>query len=425
MYNLEGKKILIVSSDGSDRALLKAARELGLYVICCDKYDATRSPTKAMADEAWDIDYSQIDLVAEKCREAGVDGVIAAYAENRVDAACRISRAIGKPFYATEEQLDLTRNKVLFKELCEKHNIPTPHNYKLSIPLKDEEIDAIAFPVIVKPSDSGGRKGITVCYDKEQLVAAVELALAESVYKDVVVEQFLVGTELSAIYTIADGRASLSCLNDKYISEDQDSKGFLCTFVFTPSKYLSQYCEMIDPKIKEMLRAIGAENGVATFQMMACSEGIYIFEMGYRINGNNDFTIIEKENGLNYCHMLMSYSLTGSMGDDLEKDNPFFKKYHGTFVVLLHAGKITKIDYERLKDTEGIEDIYFTKQLGDIVSSRTTNVHKAGMIKFSADTIDEAKRLVHFIQTHLQIEDQNGDSMLFDEFDTSRMDYCE
>ena len=71
------------------------------------------------------------------------------------------------------------------------------------------------------------------------------------------------------------------------------------------------------------------------------------------------------------------------------------------------------------------EDIYFTKQLGDIVSSRTTNVHKAGMIKFSADTIDEAKRLVHFIQTHLQIEDQNGDSMLFDEFDTSRMDYCE
>ena len=44
-----------------------------------------------------------------------------------------------------------------------------------------------------------------------------------------------------------------------------------------------------------MLKAIGAENGVATFQMMACNEGIYIFEMGYRINGNNDFTIIEKE----------------------------------------------------------------------------------------------------------------------------------
>lgn len=422
MDNLEGKKLLIVSSDGSDRALLKAARELGLYVICCDKYDATRSPTKAMADEAWDLDYSQTKLVAEKCREAGVEGVIAAYAENRVAAACKISRAIGKPFYATEEQLDLTRNKVLFKELCEKYDIPTPHHYRLSFPLKDEEVGAIQFPVIVKPSDSGGRKGITVCYNKEQLAAAVDLALDESIYKDVVVEQFLMGTELSAIYTIADGKASLSCLNDKYISEDHDSKGFLCTFVFTPSKFLKQYCETVDPKVKDMLKAIGAENGVATFQMMACSEGIYIFEMGYRINGNNDFTIIEKENGLNYCHMLMSYSLTGSMGDNLSKDHPFFSKYHGTFVVLLHAGKITKLDYSELEGAEGIEDIYFTKQLGDVVSDKATNVHKSGMIKFSADTIDEAKRLVHFIQNHLHIEDENGNNMLFDEFDTSRMD---
>lgn len=422
MNNLEGKRLLIVSSDGSDRALLKAARELGLYVICCDKYDATRSPTKAMADEAWDIDYSQTELVAEKCREVGVDGVIAAYAENRVDAACRISKAIGKPFYATEEQLDLTRNKILFKELCEKYSIPTPYHYKLSIPLVDEQIDAIHFPVIVKPSDSGGRKGITVCYNKEQLVSAVDLALAESIYKDVVVEQFLVGTEMSAVYTIMDGKASLSCLNDKYISEDQDSKGFLCTFVITPSKFLKKYYEKVDHKVKDMLKAIGAENGVATFQMMACKEGIYIFEMGYRINGNNDFTIIEKENGLNYCHMLMSYSLTGSMGDDLEKDNPFFKHYHGTFVVLLHAGKITKLDYEELKCINGIEDIYFTKQLGDVVSDRATNVHKSGMIKFSADTLDEVKRLVHYIQIHLHIEDENGNSMLFEEFNTSRMD---
>ena len=44
------------------------------------------------------------------------------------------------------------------------------------------------------------------------------------------------------------------------------------------------------------------------------------------------------------------------------------------------------------------------------------------MIRFSADTLDEVKRLVHFIQTHLRIEDEQGNNMLFDEFDTSRMD---
>lgn len=422
MRNLKGKKLLIVSSDGSDRALIKAGRELGLYLICCDRYtDYSVSPTKAMANEAWDVDYSQTELVAKKCKEAGVDGVIAGYAENRVLAACRISKAIGRPFYATEEQLDITRNKLLFKELCEKHDIPTPKNYKLSIPLLDEQVSTVKFPIIVKPSDSGGRKGITVCYNKKQLREAVDKALDESIYKEVVIEQFRTGTEMSSIYTIVDGIASLSCLNDKYISEDQDSRGFLCTFVLTPSKYIKQYCETIDSKIKDLLKTIGVKNGVATFQMMACDDGIFVFEMGYRINGNNDFSIIEKENGLNYCQMLISYSLTGSMGDDLYKDNPFFSKYYGTFVVLLHSGKIAKLDYTKLVGAKGIEDIYFTKQVGDVVSARKTNVHKSGMIKFSASSLDEVRQLVHFIQTHLHILDEEGKSMLFDEFDSSRL----
>lgn len=423
MKKLDGKKLLIISSDGSDRALLDAGRKLGLYIICCDRYtDYSVSPTKAMADEAWDIDYSLTDVVAEKCIKSGVDGVIAGYAENRVEAACQISQAIGKPFYATKEQLDLTRNKILFKNKCRQFGILTPRDYKLSIPLNNEHIDLIEFPVIVKPSDSGGRKGISVCHDKEQLAIAVEKALQESIYKEVVVEQFLIGTEMSAVYTVVDGRASLSCLNDKYISEDQDTKGFLCTFVFTPSKYIKQYCENVDSKVKELLKSVGVKNGVATFQMMACNDNIYIFEMGYRINGNNDFTVIEKENGLNYCQMLINYSLTGSMGEDLDKDNPFFCKYHGTFVILLHSGKITRLNCTELIGRKEIEDIYFTKQVGDVVSARATNVHKAGLIKFSAESIDEAKEMVHFIQTHLYIEDENGQSMLFDEFNADRLD---
>lgn len=423
MESLDGKKLLIVSSDGADRALLKAGRELGLYIVCCDRYtDYTISPAKAMADEAWDLNYKQTEIVAQKCKEIGIDGVIAGYSEERVDAACKISKAIGRPFYATQEQLDLTRNKILFKQLCEQYDIPTPKYYKLSIPLVDEQVEGIQFPVIVKPSDAGGRKGITVCYSRDQLAAAVDLALKESIYKNVVVEQFMIGTEMSAIYTISEGKASLSCLNDKYISEDKDTQGYLCSFVFTPSKYLKQYIDTVDSKVKEMLQGIGAANGVATFQMMACDDGIYIFEMGYRINGNNDFTVIEKENGLNYCHMLMRYSLTGSMGDGIARDNPFFKQYHGTFVILLHAGKIARIDDSGLRGIKGIDDIYITKAVGNVVPDRATNVHKSGLIKFSTDNLEEAKQMVHFIQTHLIIEDENGNSMLFDEFDTSRLD---
>ena len=407
---LNGKKLLIISSDGNDLPLVEAGRSLGAYIICCDRYsDYSVSPAKAIADEAWDIDYSETETVAQKCRERGVDGLIAGYGEDRVLAASRISQTIGRPFYATPEQIELTRNKVLFKRICREHGIPTPNDYQIAFPITDDQLESIRFPVIVKPSDNGGRKGISICHTKEELRAAADLALENAKYKAIVVEDFLSGVELSAVYTISDGIISLSCLNDKYPSEDSECDGILCAFVCAPSRFLDQYVDSIDGKIKTLLKDIGVSNGVATFQMIVSGGTIFVFEMGLRINGNNDFTIIEREHGLNYCKMLINYSLTGSMGQSLEHDDPYFTKKHGTFVVLLRAGRIARIDV-------------FLKTEGDLVLNVASNVHKSGLIKFSVDTMEEVKEMIHFIQTHLHIEDEKGNDMLFSEFDSSRLD---
>ena len=112
MQPMRDKKLLIISSDASDLAFVEAAREMGASVICCDRYeDWNISPAKKLADEAWDIDYKETARIAAKCREAGVDGVIAGYGEERVLAACRIARAIGSPFYASCQQIEITRDK--------------------------------------------------------------------------------------------------------------------------------------------------------------------------------------------------------------------------------------------------------------------------------------------------------------------------
>lgn len=421
--SLSGKKLLIISSDGNDIPLVEAGKSLGAYVICCDKYtDYKVSPAKAIADEAWDMDYSETAAVADKCRECGVDGLISGYGEDRVYAASKISEAIGRPFYATPEQINLTRNKVLFKQLCRQHGILTPNDYQITFPVTDDQLKSIRFPVIVKPSDNGGRKGISICQNREELRSAAELALEQSNSKEIVVEDFLTGVEMSAIYTVADGLISLSCLNDKYASEDRECEGMLCSFVCTPSRFLDLYRDTVDGKIKALLKAIGVDNGVATFQMMEAGGLIFVFEMGLRINGNNDFTIIEKEHGLNYCKMLIHYSMTGSMGQSLKNDNPYFHKYYGTFVVLLRSGRIRKIDCSELKEKEEIYDILFTKSEGDYVLNIASNVHKSGLIKFSVNTMEEVKEMIHFIQTHLHIEDENGNDMLFSEFDSSRLD---
>ena len=99
-----------------------------------------------------------------------------------------------------------------FKDECIKYGVKVPQDYICGTEYKSI-LDDIRFPVIVKPTDAAGRKGITICYDKDELVKAIDLALEYSVSKTIVVEQYIVGREYSAIYMLKDGEYSLSCYN--------------------------------------------------------------------------------------------------------------------------------------------------------------------------------------------------------------------
>lgn len=422
MKRLDGKKLLIVSSDSSDISFVEAAKSLGAYVICCDRYtDYKISPAKALADEAWDMDYSDIKRVAKRCRESGVDGVIAGYSEDRVMAACQISKEIGTPFYATEEQIQLTRNKKLFKDLCRSNKVSVPRDYMSEDLMQGKGYSDVHFPVIVKPTDSGGRKGISICRNEAELEAALPLAAKNSKTGEVVVEDYLEGIELCAVYTIVDGVISLSCLNDKYISTENGDASKLCAFVVTPSKYYERYLTDVDPQIRALLKSIDAKNGAVNFQFIVNEEGIHAFEMGYRVNGNDDFKVIRKYNGIDFSKMLVSYSLIGEMGDSLEKDDPCFPKYTATLVVYLRGGVIGKIDYSGLNKLSGIDDISIKKCVGNTVIDTGTTGQKIGMIKFSAESIDEIIKLANTIENSLEILDIEAKSMILPMFDTRRL----
>ena len=421
MKDLTNKKLLIVSGDSSDIIILQAAKEMGLTVVCCDAHtDWTFSPAKKLADEAWNIDYSHTEEVAQKCREFGIDGVIAGYAENRVLAAARISKAIGTPFYATEEQIQLTRNKGWFKKMCAKHGLHVPQDYSHPLPLTKEQRQSIQYPVIVKPSDNGGRKGISICRSAKELDAALALAQSQSLNGEVVIEEYITGDEMSSVYTISDGKISLSCVNDKYICDGAEV-ATLCNIALTPSRRFDQYVRTVDPGIKSFLKDMGATNGLAYFQLIVDETGIKPFEMGFRINGNDDFKVIRRNNGLDYMKMLIHYSITGEMGDDLERDNPRFSMYTCTLCIYVHGGTIKKVDYSLLIGNENVDDIEVLKVPGNLVIEDGTNKQKAMVVKVSAKTLSEIIDLIDYVQAHVIIEDTEGKNMLIKPFDTKRL----
>lgn len=418
----KGKKLLIIGGETSITNIVKEAKAMGVYTIVAERgTDVKKLPAKAIADEAWDMDYSDMDALAKKCREAGVDGVFTGYSEGKLYYAAKLSQRLGTPFYATAEQVDITRNKRSFKKLCMQYGISVPHEYSATGKMTEEEKKGIRYPVIVKPADYGGRIGISICYEESQLDQALAEAEANSITHTVVVEEYITGLELSAIYTIADGEYSLSIINDKYLS--QESKQYaLCDAAVTPSKYYNRFMETVDPKIKDFLRGIGIRNGIAVFQLIANDERITAFEMALRLNGGNDWKVVEQCNGINYMRMLIHFTLTGSMGDTLRKDDPTFKnEYISTYIVYAHGGRIGCLDYSEIEGMNGLMDISKYAYVGKEISEEGTTRQRVLSFKIRAASLKALAEKIIYIQDHLRVEDENGKNMLFRRFDTSRI----
>lgn len=416
MNNIEGKKLLIISSEKKDESFVNNAKDMGVFTICCDKYkDYNISKAKKIADEAWDIDYNNTNEIVKKCKETGVTGVIAGYHEDRVEAASKIAKELNLPFYVNLEQIDLTRDKNKFKKECKTSGIKVPKSFYLEdLPKK------VDYPIIIKPSDGCGRKGISIVYKPDELESAISFAKDNSKNGKIVIEEYIKGTELMAVYTLKNGEFSLSCLNDKYLSEDPEGPT-LCDVAMGPSKYLDHFMEVVDPRIKRLLKSIGAKDGVANFQFIVNDKGIYAFEMGYRLNGNDDWKTIEKYNGINFVKMLIHHSLTGNMGEDIRKDNPRFPEYAVTLCGYTKAGIIGKIEKDGLKFIPNIWDILFLKNEGNTIPEGHTNAKKTFLVKFTAKSINEVADIIKKIQNNIKITDTEGNDMLLKKFDTKRL----
>lgn len=421
MYEfLKGKKLLVIGSDSGNINIINAAREMGIYTIAADGIrDWSKAPAKRVADEGWYIDYSQTEAIVQKCKEAGVDGVFAGYSEFRVLAACRIANGLGTPFYATEAQINLTRNKRTFKDVCQQYDIPTPRDYCFHYPMSPEEKAQIEYPVIVKPADYAGRKGISVCYSAEELDAAVEYAASKSQSKTIIVEDYLDGLEFSSVYTLSDGAISLSCVNEKYITDDQERITGLCEFLISPARSYGRYMEELDGKLRTFIRGIEARNGVIFFQGMVTKKKIYVFEMGYRINGNNDFLVIEKFNGLNFMKMCIAHSLCGNMTDDISKDNPLYSGYACTLPIYAHGGTIGKLSLGEIDSKEGIQNITVSAWVGKEIPEDGSTAQCVIKMKLYADSLEDVAELAAFAQANVVVEDIDGRNMLFKPFDVS------
>lgn len=422
--DLKGKKLLILGGTALSCEIIKQAKKQGVYVLVTDYLK--NSPGKKIADKSFMVSTTDIEAVLRLIKEENVDGLLTGFIDSMLPYYQMICERAGIPCYATAEQIDITTNKIKFKELCRAFDVPVVEEYEIQYPFTIQDIKHINYPVLIKPVDNSGARGIHICESPKDLLNNYEKSLAFSPSKKVLIERYMTAKEATIFYVIQDGEICLSAMADRYVKNKQSGIIPLPVAYSFPSKHLKKYQETLNPKVIEMFKSIGMKNGMVFIQTFVENGNCVFYEMGYRLTGSLEYKITSKLNGINPMEMMINFALTGSMYEKSIKIliNPNYDNCGFNITFLVKPGKIGDIiGIDKVASLQEVIDIVPAYNVGDVIPESAVGTLKQVVLRVFATTKtkEEMGKLINKIHDIIKVYTVDGDNMLLDVFDTEEL----
>ena len=386
--------------------MVEYAKSKGVYTIVTDYLPQEKSKAKLVADEYWMYNTSELDILEQKCRSEGVTAVICGISEFNLEMCMELCKRLGFSCYCTSEAWHYSRDKEDFKTLCKKYDAPVATDYYVSEELTDEELSKVEFPVVVKPVDMSGNRGVSYCHNKEELIEAYKYARSISKSTKIIVERMLHGDEWYSSYAIADGKISLLALNAMYCQPGEPKNCYTVTTNVT--NHIEQFIREINPKIEEVLKAVGCKEGYAWTQAMLDEDGkFYIIEMGYRLDGDHAFKYTNAIHGMDIIKDLVDFALGEKKHVTLPppQQHAFSKCGCGLELWTNKDGILTEIrGLDVMRNTKGV----FVECLHDI-GDKIIKYRPLCNISFTTDTIDEMCELIDKVNREVAFINERGE----------------
>lgn len=293
---------------GGIRYLLPAievAHKHGCHVITVD-YLPDNIAHK-YSDEYHNVSILDKEAVLRLAQELQIDGILSYAVDPGVVTAAYVAEQMGLPFTCSYEVACILQDKARFRQFLADNgfNVPNAKGYSCAEePLKD--VEHFNWPVIVKPVDSAGSKGVTRVDKPEDLAGAIAIAMEESHSGRFIIEDFLEKEGLSSGSEsfFVDGKLRYNAFYDQYFDNEADNP-------FTPSAecWPSSKAERSQNEIRKELQRLGAllhvGTGLFNIEWRVCKNGkTYLMEVSPRAGGNRlaeilnyatDVDIIEAE----------------------------------------------------------------------------------------------------------------------------------
>lgn len=389
---MKQKRLMLLGGIRYLLPVIKSAHEQGYYVITAD--NVPDNIAHKYSDEYVNVSIIDKEAVLNIAQEKKIDGIMSFGVDPGVVSASYVQNKMNLPSFGQFESIEILQNKDRFRSFLSENGFNVPKAKSFSS--KEEALIGIScmeYPIIVKPTDSAGSKGVTKVENKEQLSKAIDSAFLHSFSKKIIIEEFIekVGCSSDTDCFSIDGKLAFVSYNSQYF-DDKAANPYTPAAYSWPSTFTEEQEKYLTSEIQRLITLLGLKTVVYNVETRISTNGKpYIMELTPRGGGNRLCEMLRYATGVD----MITNITRAVVGDSIE--NIEQKPYIGHWAeIIIHSdmsGIFDHIEISKDLPAEVIEkDLWVSK--GDNVDTFEGANNAIGTLVLRFHTIEDMKTYI-------------------------------
>lgn len=397
------KKLMLLGGLRYLLPVIEEAHKMGVYVITADYLP--NNIAHRYSDEYCNVSIIDKDAVLKAAQSLEIDGILSHAVDPGVVSAAYVAEKMGLPFQCSFKAACILQDKSLFRKFLAENgfNCPKAKGYNnIEDALRD--VDCFNWPVIVKPVDSAGSKGVTKVENKEALRSAIETAMCASLSKHFVIEDFLdkVGAQSSADVFTVDGKLVYPAYSDQLFDSDA-ANPYTPAIEIWPASMEQKFQNDLTEQLQRLFTLLNVKSGIYNVESRVCSDGkAYIMEVSPRGGGNRIAELQDMATGQSLIRNEIKKAL------NMPLENISSPKYDGVWCnYILHSsseGTLVSVDIDSEFQKKYVRDIGLIVKPGDRILPFTGANTSLGTLFLRFDSREELNENLKNVSSWLSIK---------------------
>ena len=399
-------KALVLAGGLPQITLIEQLKERGIETVLLDGSAAPLA--RDYADRFYQVNIFDIEAVKDIALKEKADFLITVCADQVLLVVAQVSEMLGLPWYIDYETARRVSDKQLMKDAFAAGGVPTTRYVVMDV-LDTEKTAALRYPLIVKPVDAYSSKGVRKVLNETELHAAFADASAISRSKNVIVEEFFQGEEISVDLFILDGKAHVLCVSNSEKVKDDDR------FVIFRGRYPVHASEALLAEIQRVCQRIAdvfsIKNAPMLVQMLTDGERLTVLEFCARTGGAMKWLLIKHASGVDVIRAVID--LTLGLQPDITVRPPE-NRYIVNDFIYCRPGVFDRLEgFEEQLALGNITDYHPLRASGmTFTGTVASSSDRVAGVTLQADSLEEFNRRHRAFVEGVKVLDKNGQDMM-------------